>query len=394
MESNTPISFEDTSVAFAAQNRRQLRRTYLLFASINRPWLVKFGTTMVKFAFNIGLPIKGLVKNTLFDHFCGGETIAESQTTVKQLGDFNIGTILDYSVEGQESEANYDAARDETIRTIEAAKGNEHVPFSVFKVTGLSPTKLLAKVHAKAELSAEEAEAWKRVEARVLTICQKGADLGVPIFIDAEETWLQGPIDDLANQMMARFNQERAMIYNTYQMYTKAALGKLKQDLAKAEAGGYYMGAKLVRGAYMEKERERAEEMGYEDPIQPNREATHRDYDLALEFCIQNIEKMYICCGSHNENSNHYLTELMVKAGLEPNNPHVYFAQLYGMSDHISYPLAKGGYNVAKYVPYGPVKKVMPYLFRRAEENTSVAGQSGREFSLIRKEVARRKAAK
>lgn len=393
MQEQTTLSFEDTSVAFAAKDKRELQRTFLLFAAINRPWMVKMGTGLVKFAFNVGLPIKGIVKKTIYGHFCGGETIDESQSTANRLAEYHIGTILDYSVEGQDEEAGYDEARDETLRTIEAAKRHDHIPFSVFKVTGLGPTSLLAKVHAKEPLSESEAAGWQRVEDRVLAICQRGFDLGVPIFIDAEETWLQGPIDDLANAMMAKFNSARAIIYNTYQLYAKASLSNLKQDFAKAEAGGYFLGAKLVRGAYMEKERDRAREKGYEDPIQPNKEATDKDYNAGLDFCIDNIHRMYICAGSHNEQSNMYLTKLMTKAGMATHDRRVFFAQLYGMSDHISYPLAKSGYNVAKYVPYGPVKKVMPYLFRRAEENTSVAGQSSREFTLVKREISRRRKA-
>ncbi|MEL6536886.1 MAG: proline dehydrogenase family protein [Bacteroidota bacterium] len=391
MEVKTKLSFEDTSVAFEAQSNAELRQTYFLFALINRPWMVRIGTSAVKLAFQLGLPIKGIVKKTLYAHFCGGEDIQESQPTVKQLADFHIGTILDYSVEGQEDEANYDAAMEETIRTIEAAQDNPDVPFSVFKVTGLGPTQLLVKVQAKGPLNDAEKAAWERVQNRVERICQRGFELGVPIFIDAEETWLQQPIDMLANRMMSKFNKERALIYNTYQLYAKASLENLKKDFDCAQQSGYYLGAKLVRGAYMEKERERAQEQGYDDPIQPDKRATDADYNRALEFSIQHLNNMYICAGSHNEKSNLYLTELMDKANIEPQDPRVFFAQLYGMSDHISFPLAKAGFNVAKYVPYGPVKKVMPYLFRRAEENTSVAGQSGREFTLVKKEMARRR---
>ncbi|HAP63222.1 MAG TPA: proline dehydrogenase [Cytophagales bacterium] len=391
MEVKTKLSFEDTSVAFEAQSTAKLRQTYTLFALINRPWMVKVGTGAVKLAFQLGLPIKGVVKKTIYAHFCGGENIEESQPTVKQLADFHIGTILDFSVEGQEDEASYDAAMEETIRTIEAADGNPAVPFSVFKVTGLGPTQLLVKVQAKGLLSEEEKAAWERVQNRVERICQRGFDLGVPIFIDAEETWLQQPIDMLANRMMSKFNKERAIIYNTYQLYAKASLENFKKDFDCAQQSGYYLGAKLVRGAYMEKERERAQEHGYDDPIQPNKAATDADYNRALEFAMTNLKGMYICAGSHNEKSNLYLTELMDKADIDAQDPRIFFAQLYGMSDHISYPLAKAGFNVAKYVPYGPVKKVMPYLFRRAEENTSVAGQSGREFTLVKKEMARRR---
>ena len=391
---NNKVSFSDTAIAFTAQSDAQLRRTYWLFAAINKPWMVKLGTGSVKLALKLGLPISWIMKPTVYAHFCGGEDIAASQTTVKELGEYNIGTILDYSVEGEDSEPGYEAATEETLRTIDAAKNNPTVPFSVFKVTGLGPTHILEKVQAKAVLTDEEKDAWQRVQDRVERICQRGHELGIPIFIDAEETWLQETIDRLANQMMARYNTERAMIYNTYQMYAVASLGNLQRDLETARKEGYYLGVKLVRGAYMEKERDRAEEKGYPDPIQPTKADTDKDFNAALTYCMDNLDRIYLCAGSHNEDSNALLMDLMAERGLAADDPRVYFAQLYGMSDHISFPLATAGYNVAKYVPYGPVKKVMPYLFRRAEENTSVAGQSGREFTLVKRERARRRQAR
>lgn len=383
------ISFDNTENAFAAKSNSDLNRSYWLFKLISNPALVKMGAKTAPLALSLGF--KGLFKRTIFKQFVGGETINDCDRTIAELGRFHIGTILDYSVEGKESESDFDACCKETIETIHKAKGNAHIPFCVFKVTGLARFDLLAKVSSGAVLSAEESKEYDKVKQRVQRICEEAHQAGQPIFIDAEESWIQKAIDDLADENMHRFNKQKAIVYNTFQLYRKDRLGFLKDTIAKAKAEGYHMGAKLVRGAYMEKERKRAAEKNYPSPIQDTKENSDKDYNLALEECIKNINVIGLCAGTHNEQSSLYLVKLMKEHHIADNDARVYFSQLLGMSDHISYNLTLGGYNVAKYVPYGPIREVMPYLIRRAQENTSVKGQTGRELGLIIKEKARRK---
>ncbi|MTI20400.1 proline dehydrogenase [Fulvivirga sp. RKSG066] len=391
MQLKSNISFDNTSVAFESKSDAELRKSNFLFSVVNNPVMSDLATGSVKLALAIKLPVKPIIKKTVFAQFCGGETIEECKKTINELQDYKIGTILDYSVEGGVSEESFDETKKELLRTIETAKNNEGIPFCVFKVTGLASTPLLQKVHEDKPLSIDEREAFNRVKERVDEICKAAFDSGVPILIDAEETWIQDPIDTIAYEMMEKYNKQKAIVYNTYQMYRVDMLDNLRKAFHYATMNNYYLGAKLVRGAYMEKERERAEEKGYDSPIQPTKDATDKDFDKALAFCIDNKQRVSVVCGSHNEYSNYYLALLMEKHSMHNNDERVWFAQLYGMSDNISYNLSKAGYNVAKYVPYGPVKSVMPYLFRRANENTSVAGQSSRELSLIKKEIKRRK---
>jgi proline dehydrogenase len=351
---------------------------------------VSIGKSLTTFAIKTYLPIKGLIKATIFKQFCGGETISECDRTIRELGKYNIGTILDYSVEGKESEADFEACMKETIRTVDRAKNDKNIPFCVFKVTGLGRFELLEKVSAKLQLNADEQKEWGRVQLRVGEICKAAYNAGVPIFIDAEESWIQNAIDNLANQMMVLYNTEKAIVYNTYQLYRKDRLGYLKHTFEMAEQNNFFIGAKLVRGAYMEKERARAAEKNYPSPIQDDKASTDRDYDAAVEFCVEHASRIAICAGTHNELSSMKLAELMEKKKITYNDQRFYFSQLLGMSDHISYNLANAGYNVAKYVPYGPVREVLPYLIRRAMENTSVKGQTGRELGLIIREKERR----
>ncbi len=383
------ISFDNTENAFKAKSNNDLNRSYWLFKLISNPALVKMGAKTAPLALSIGL--KGLFKSTIFKQFVGGETINDCDHTINELGKFNIGTILDYSVEGKESEADFDACLKETLETIHKAKQNEHIPFCVFKVTGLARFDLLEKVSSKAPLTPDETKEYDNVKQRVHAICEAAYKAGQPLFIDAEESWIQPAIDDLADANMQLYNKEKAIVYNTFQMYRKDRLAFLKQTIAKAKAEKYYVGAKLVRGAYMEKERKRATEKNYPSPIQDSKEQSDRDYNLALDECIRHIELVGLCAGTHNEQSSLYLVKLMQEHGISNADKRVYFSQLLGMSDHISYNLTLAGYNVAKYVPYGPIKEVMPYLIRRAQENTSVKGQTGRELSLIMKEKSRRK---
>ena len=391
MESDPIIHFDDTAVAFSYKSDKQLKKAHLMFLLVNHPFISSIATSMAKVSLNLRLPVKGLIRATVFEHFCGGETINQSEKTIQTLSKFKIGTILDYSVEGEENEGAFDHTAQEIIDTIEKAKNNPAIPFSVFKVTGLAPFNLLEKVQAKEKLSTDESVAWEHVQSRVDRICTKAFECGVRVLIDAEDSWIQGPIDALAYAMMKKYNKERSIVFNTFQMYRADMLGNLKSAFAEATKENYFFGAKLVRGAYMEKEAERALKMNYPNPIHPSKEATDKAFNDALQFCIDNKDRLSFMCGSHNEYSNQYLASLIHAKGLKHDDQHIWFAQLLGMSDNISFNLANAGYNVAKYVPYGPVESVMPYLLRRAAENTSVAGQSSRELLLIRKELKRRK---
>lgn len=387
------LSFENTEVAFAAKSNSELNKAYWLFKLIGNPALVKVGKQATSIALRLNLPLNWIIKPTIFQQFCGGETIDECSKTIARLGHSKIGTILDYSVEGKEDEASFDATCAEIMATLErAAKEPQHIPFSVFKLSGLGTLSLLESINSGLnELSDAGRLQYLDFHARVERICKRAFELGVPVFIDAEESWIQDGIDRIAAEMMNKYNRSKAIIYNTIQLYRHDRLAFLKESFAQAQGEGYYLGVKLVRGAYMEKERARAERMGYPSPIQPNKEASDRDFDAALAFCVENRDRIAICAGTHNEKSSRLLASLMEKHGVAPGDPHFYFAQLLGMSDHISYNLAHNGFLVAKYVPYGPVKEVLPYLIRRAEENTSVKGQTGRELSLIISEKNRRR---
>ncbi len=384
-------SFENTEIAFRHSSNADLNRAYWLFRIININFLVKIGPPVTNFAIKIGLPIKSLIKATIFKHFCGGETINECNNTIKNLHSGGVGTILDYSIEGEDDEAVFDSTRNEIIRTIERATSDKAIPLTVFKVTGVGRFALLEKLDAKLALNAEEEKEWQRVQNRVLAICDKAYTNNVPVMIDAEESWIQETIDLLALTMMSRFNTKTAIVYNTYQMYRHDKLASILNDHEIAVSEGFILGAKIVRGAYMEKERKRADENGYPSPIQPDKKSTDLDYDSALDYCTTNINKIAFIAGTHNEESCRLLAELLDAKGIDHKHPHVYFSQLLGMSDNLSFNLADAQYNVAKYVPYGPIKAVLPYLFRRAQENTAIAGQMSRELSLIVKERKRRK---
>ena len=385
------LSFDNTEIAFRHSSNADLKRAYWLFRMININFFVKIGPPITNFAMKIGLPIRGIIKATIFRHFCGGEAIAECDRTIYNLYEGKVGTILDYSVEGEEDDAIFDHTRDEINLTIERAKGDKAIPITVFKPTGVIRFGLLEKLDAKQALSQAEETEWARGRDRVLAICTKAYESGVPVMIDAEETWIQDTIDQLALNMMRRFNKERAIVYNTYQLYRHDKLQSLKDDHAIAVKEGFTLGAKLVRGAYMEKERKRAAELGYACQIQPDKQSTDRDYDAAVNYCIDHVGTIALLAGTHNEQSCRLLADLLVSKKIAFDHPNVYFSQLLGMSDNLSFNLADAGYNVVKYVPYGPVKAVLPYLFRRAQENTAIAGQMSRELSLILKEKKRRK---
>jgi len=386
-----PISFEDTRIAFESKSDADLRRMYALFASMNSGGLVKAGSGLMQSALRWGLPgTKFLIKHSIFKQFCGGETIQECRPVIAELGRYGIGTILDYSVEGAGDDRSFDRTRDEILGTIDMAATTPHIPFSVFKVTGLLPTALLEKTQAGQALSAAEEAAFGRGRQRLDALCARAHQHGVRLFVDAEESWFQAAIDELAEAMMGRYNQDKAIVWNTYQLYRHDRLEALQAAHERAAAGGYYLGVKLVRGAYLEKEARVARERGLPNPINPTKQATDALYDESLRYCVEHVERVSLCAGTHNEASSLLLTELMRGAGLAPGDERVWFAQLYGMSDNLSYNLAHAGYHTAKYVPYGPIEAVMPYLLRRANENTAIAGQSSREFLLIQRELRRR----
>lgn len=390
-ENKQKLSFDNTEIAFKSKTDADLKQAYWLFKLIASNTLVKIGSPLTNFALKIGLPIKGIIKKTIFHHFCGGETIQDCEQAIESLAKYNVHTILDYSVEEEATEAAFDATCQEILSTIARAKDDPRIPSSVFKPSGLSRVELIEKINNKEELSRSEEQEFERVKQRIDLICRTCYENDQLVLIDAEFSWTQDVFDDIAREMMQKYNHERAIVYNTYQLYRHDKLASLKADFYYAETAGFYLGAKLVRGAYMEIERERAEEKGYPSPIQPDKAASDRDFDAAILFCLDHLDRIGFMAGTHNEASSQLLTEEMNKRAIQNSHSNIYFAQLLGMSDHLSFNLSAAGYNVAKYMPYGPIVSVMPYLMRRAQENTSVAGQTSRELSLITKEIERRK---
>lgn len=385
------VSFENTEIAFRYRSDKALRKAQYMFALMGSPNASKLGMSLANFAFKIGLPINGMVKNTVFSIFCGGENLQEAAATAAMLHQYNVGVALDYGVEGKSTEADFEAAVPEFIKAINYAAAQPNIPFIPIKITGFARFELLEKIHNNQELNAAEQTEWDNVFKRIEAICSAAHDKGIRILVDAEESWIQDPIDDLTNAMMAKYNKEKAIVYNTFQMYLHTSLPYLKKSITMAEEQGFILGAKIVRGAYMEKERNRANNLGYLSPVQPNKNATDVDYDTAVALCLHNVSVVHTFIGTHNENSCYKAIELMGQLGIAPESTAVFFSQLYGMSDNITFNLANAGFLCCKYLPYGPVKDVMPYLMRRAQENSSVAGQTGRELSLINKEVMRRK---
>lgn len=384
------LSFDNTEIAFRGKTNEDLKRAYWLFKLLSSKLLVRIGQPVTQFAFDVGLPITGIIRNTIYRHFCGGETIAGCESAIQRLATQRVYTIFDYSVEGEGSEAAFDGTCQEILRTVEYARNHDHVPFAVFKPSGLGRFDLFKKINNGEVLTATEAEEYARVKQRVERICEACYDSSVKVLIDAEHSWIQQAIDDMAREMMQKYNRQAPVVFNTYQLYRSDKLASLKADYYLAETTGFFLGAKLVRGAYLEMERERATAHGYPSPIQADKEATDRDYDDALRFCLDHIDRIGIVAGTHNEASCELLATEINERQLPHDHPHIWFAQLLGMSDNLSFNLAATGYRVAKYMPYGPIKAVMPYLFRRAQENTSVTGQVGRELSLIIKERRRR----
>ncbi|HMK05844.1 MAG TPA: proline dehydrogenase family protein [Ferruginibacter sp.] len=402
------ISFDNTECAFAAKNDAQLKKANFLFAMMGKPWLVKAGLKLTPLAIKWHVPFtKILIRKTIFQQFVGGETLEETAKVADKLEEYNVKVILDYGVEGKEGEQNFIHARDEFRKVIAYAATQANIPFMSVKVTGFARFFLLEKIHGVMNstpgtlmkrylrsiglLSIEERDEWHKVRLRMQQLCEDANKKNVGVLIDAEESWIQDPVDALTILMMDIFNRQKAVVYNTIQLYRHDRLHFLKDSYAAAAERNFILGAKLVRGAYMEKERARAAAMNYTSPIQPDKETCDKDYNAAVEYCIDHLDRIAVIVASHNEYSNLYTTQLLDKKGLSHDHPHVHFSQLYGMSDNITFNLAKSGCSVSKYLPFGPIKDVIPYLMRRAQENSSVSGQTGRELVLIKKEMQRRK---
>ena len=383
--------FDNTEVAFAIKSNSELDRAYYLFEMIKREPLVKIGTAVTRFALKTHLPVEGIIRATVFDHFCGGVTETDCMSVIDKMYTKNVHSVLDYSAEGQEVEEQFDLAMEKTLNTIKFGTEKPSIPFAVFKPTGFGKFKIYQKITEGEKLDPHEEVEWKRIKERYDIVSKAAFERDVPLLIDAEETWMQDAADDLIEEMMRKYNKKKVIVFGTLQLYRWDRLDYLKNLHERGKKEGFKVGMKLVRGAYMEKERERAKEKGYKDPICANKEATDKMFDDVLSYMFKNIEDMAIFAGTHNEESSYLLMDLIAKSGLDKNDKRLWFGQLYGMSDHISYNLAKAGYNVAKYLPFGPVRDVMPYLIRRAEENTSVAGQTSRELRLLKEERERRK---
>lgn len=407
MASTPEISFDNTEFAFEYKTDKQLKKARFLFNLMGKSWIVKLGTRLAPWSLKVGLPIKGIIRNTIFSQFLGGETLEQTKAVAQKLGEYNVKVILDYGVEGKEGEENFDHACDEFIRVIDYAGTQPMIPFMSIKVTGFARFALLEKLDAMMDkeegtlmkkflssiekLNTDEKEEWHRVRHRMMRICETAVAKKTGVLVDAEETWIQDPVDALTILMMDTFNKDRCVIYNTIQHYRHDRLQFLKDSYTASVERNFILGAKLVRGAYMEKERKRAAEKGYPSPIQPDKESSDNDYNAGVAFCIEHLDRIGLIVASHNEYSNLYATQLLQQKGLSLNHPHIHWSQLYGMSDNITFNLAHAGCSVSKYLPFGPIKDVVPYLMRRAQENTSVKGQTGRELGLIKKELKRRK---
>ena len=383
--------FDNTEIAFSLKSDSQLERAYFLFRMIQNEPMVKIGSAVTNFALKANLPIERLIRSTVFDHFCGGVTEDDCIPIIDNMyNNGKVHSVLDYSVEGKDDEASFDGALEKILRIITFCEEKKSIPFAVFKPSGFGRFALFQKISEEKELSIEEQDEWLRVVTRFNKVCKLAHEKDVPLLIDAEESWMQTAADDLIEDLMETYNKEKAIVFNTLQMYKHDRMEYLKGLHARAQEKDFYIGMKVVRGAYMEKERERAQEKGYPSPICKDKQATDDNYNEAILYMMEH-PKMALFAGTHNEESSYMLMELAKQYGVKENDNRLWFGQLFGMSDHISYNLANQGYNVAKYLPFGPVKDVMPYLIRRAEENTSVAGQTSRELTLLKVERKRRK---
>jgi proline dehydrogenase len=388
------IDFNNTEIAFAWKSDKELNKAVMLFKLIGSNTLVKIGNGLTNFALGIHFPINWAVKPTIYSHFVGGETLESCNPLVEKFAKYNVKAVLDYSVEGGDTEEKINAALKETLRTITNAAKNPNIPFAVFKPTAFCYPEVLKKAVRGEKLTQQEKQETEKFRQRVHTLCKTAYDNGIPIMIDAEDVAFQNFVDIVVYDMMLEFNKQKAIVYNTLQMYRRDRLDFLKELIDKARKDNIKVGVKFVRGAYMEKERELAKQLGYPDPIHPNKEATDKAFDDALKYSVENIDIMSIFNATHNEKSTQCLVDLMAEHGIAKDDTRCYFSQLYGMSDHITFNLGKAGYNACKYTPYGPIKHVLPYLLRRTEENTSVAGQTSRELQLLAKEKQRRRSVK
>lgn len=408
MTTHPEISFDNTEFAFEHKTTAELKKARFLFSAMAKPWLVQPGIRIIPWAVRVGLPVKTILRNTIFAQFVGGESLEETNIVTGKLNKYNVKAILDYGVEGgHEGEKGFDEAGEVFIKVIDHAATQQNTPFMSIKMTGVARFDLLEKLHALmnngegtlmkrysraiGELPEEERKEWERVQLRLMRIGKEAEMKNIGVMVDAEDSWIQDPVDALTIMMMDTFNKKRCVVYNTIQLYRHDRLQFLKDSHQAAIERDFILGSKLVRGAYMEKERKRAQEMGYPSPIQPDKAATDRDYDAGVRYCLDHIDRIALIVASHNENSNLLTTQIMREKGLPADHHHVHFSQLYGMSDNITFNLAHAGFSVSKYLPFGPIKDVIPYLMRRAQENTSVGGQTSRELSLIRKELTRRK---
>ncbi|TXD50912.1 MULTISPECIES: proline dehydrogenase family protein [unclassified Polaribacter] len=383
--------FDNTEIALALKSNYEIDRAQLLFKMITRDRLVKIGSTVAKFVLKANLPVEKLIRITVFNHFCGGISEEDCTNTVNKLFSKKVYAVLDYSAEGKEEEVQFGAVQNKILNTLEYAKSNSCVPFVVFKPTGLGRFKIFQKQTENILLTTLEKQEWETIVKRFDTICARASAYNIPVLIDAEESWMQDAADNLIEKMMEKYNKQRAIVFNTLQVYRWDRLIYLKELHERAKQCGFKIGMKLVRGAYMEKERKRAQENGYKDPICINKIATDNLYNDTLKYMVENVNDIEIFAGTHNEESSYLLMSLLEKNNIATNDHRIWFGQLFGMSDHISFNLSNDNYNVAKYLPYGPVKDVMPYLIRRAEENSSVAGQTTRELYILKKEKERRK---
>lgn len=410
MSAASSVSFDNTENAFAYKSDRELKKACFLFSTMEYPFLVRWATRLTPWLLRTGFPVKRIIRNTIFEQFVGGETLLKTAAVAKKLSKYDVHVILDYGVEGgQKGEAAFDHSMEKFKEVIQYAHTQPNIPFMSVKVTGFARSGLLEKLdssvaHAKGSLmkryaialeslNSDEKQEWQNVQRRMEEICRLAAEKEIGVLVDAEETWIQNPVDVMTILMMEKFNQSKPVVYNTVQLYRHDRLNFLKDSLEAAELRGFILGVKLVRGAYMEKERERAKELNYASPIQPDKNATDRDFNRAVHFCIDHLENIATIIATHNENSCRYAVEQMQEKNLPANHSHIHFSQLYGMSDPVTFNLAKSGYLVSKYVPFGPIQDVIPYLMRRAQENTTVTGQTGRELILIKRELQRRKQA-
>jgi len=386
------VSFDDTAAAFSFRDDRELKRIYWLFWLMNLGWLTHLAKYLIPIVIRLHLPVRKWIRNTLYQQFCGGETLEDVMQTAKRLDNAGMHIILDYGVEGKETEEVFEHTCTEYIRMITYASRQSNIPFIAVKMTGLARTQLLEKLHAQHTLTEAEKTEWQKACQRLERIVKEAVQHHIGVMVDAEESWIQSPIDELVMKLMQTYNQQSAVLFQTYQLYRTDRLALLKSHVHQAKENGFILGAKLVRGAYLEKERKRAAEKGYPSPVHANKAATDKDYNEAIQYCMNYLDHVSCCIATHNEKSCQLAIQLMEEKQIASNHPHVYFSQLYGMSDHISFNLSKHGYRVCKYLPYGPLEDVIPYLMRRAQENTSVAGQTSRELRLIKQEIARRKA--